>query len=131
MELRLAFGKGEALTFDGICNDNGRHTFYGIGFIDGVDYLRNIVPVDFYDVPAERRKFPRYGRHRKDGANGIGRLHIVFVNKETEIVEFVICSAHRRFPNLPFGKFAVTAHAKYFRAAFIEFKRGSDPGRNA
>ncbi len=77
-----------------------------------LENLREIVAVNFQDVPAEGGVLRGEGVHVHDLFDPAVNLKLVFVHDGAEVVEFVVARGHGRFPDVAFLLFTVTHDAK-------------------
>src|SRR3990172_5322163 len=100
MILYLVLHKGDTLTFYSMGNNHCRFPFDFLCLIKGVNNCFNIMPIDFYYMPAKRLPFFRNRVNIHDLFICSIYLQAIIVHYRTEIIYLVMGCSHCRLPDL-------------------------------
>ena len=113
----------DALALVGQRDDAGRHALDGVGPVEGLEDLAQVVAVDDLGLPAEGGELAVDRVHVQDLLGGAGLLEVVAVDDQREVVELILGGRGGGLPVLALVELAVAGHDVGVIALLV------DPGR--
>ena len=108
MPARLILHEGNALAFNRLQKNYGRFIFRRVESLKRFFQSVEVVPVDYNDIATECLEFFIKRRSIHNVFSRAVNLQTVHVDRDAEIIKFVMGGEHGCFPNLTFGEFAIT-----------------------
>ena len=107
---QLAEQVEDALALVGQGDDAGGHALDGVGPVEGLQDLADVVAVDDLGLPAEGRELAVDRVHVQDLLGGAGLLVVVAVDDQREVVELILGGRGGGLPVLALVELAVAGH---------------------
>ena len=109
MPARVVFHKGDILALDRLHQNHGRlsRALIRMECLKCLFECHEVMSVNRDDSTAERLEFLINRCRVHDICRSTVDLKTVYVHRNAEIVELIMCGKHRRLPHLPLGKLAI------------------------
>ena len=119
--------KLDAVSLDCARENSLRSAFRRLGAIERGEHGGDVVSVDHFRCKTFRFELAAIHFHIVLVHGGLALPQRIHVRKHGEIVEFVVTRKLSRFPDLPFGHFAIAHQDVYAGVAFIHARADREP----
>ena len=133
MQVQPIFHEVDAMPLDRVTDDHDRFAFDILpdGFLSRVDNLFDVMSVNSIDIPTECPPFILERLLSKKFFIEVGGALPIAIQKDNQIVEFVMPRKHCRFPDRTFVALAVADNGVILPRLVIAFRRISRAARHA